>query len=103
MRAQVRVFAALVAAPLLLVAAGANEAETAAPKRGDWGSGFLRPPQREGGAGDMFALPPRKGRDAGKVFLRPSRKRREAENMFLLPPQNGRDAGRTFLHPAQHE
>ena len=38
MRAQVRVFAALVAVLLVLIAAGANEAETAVSKRGDWES-----------------------------------------------------------------
>ena len=59
MRAQVRVFAALVAVPLVFVAAGANEAETEVPKSGDWGSRFLRQAQREGGAGYMFVLPPR--------------------------------------------
>ena len=105
MRAQARIFAALVAVPVTFIASGANNAETAVPKRGDLGNTFLRPPQKERNVVDAFVLPPWKERDAGKMFLRSPQNERKAENMYVLPPQSDRDAGRysreIFLRPTQ--
>jgi len=76
MKAQVRIFAALVAVPLLFIAAGANNAETAVPEHEGSGKKFLRAPQKDRDAANVFLLPPQKERDPRKMFLRSAQNER---------------------------